>query len=213
MNTDEHRLSQFLLICVHLRSSVADHAFGVFQQAIRLANARLRARFSGCFRRYTHMFFKLLSAGILAASLASAQWGGGGLGHGGADEMSPRKDQRTQTRMDRITTMLALDSEQRKQVKSILDDGQKDAAPVRDQLVTAQSGIAEAVQAGKSQDEVGKTIDAYAALDAQMTTIELRSLAKISQALRQEQQAKLGGLFWMMRGIFKNKNWNDAGGW
>ena len=159
------------------------------------------------------MFFRLLSAGILAASLASAQWGGGGLGHGGSDGMSPRREGPTQTRMDRITAMLTLDSEQRKQVKDILAYGQKAAAPVRDQLVTAQLGIAEAVQAGKSQDEIGKTIDAYAALDTQMTTIELRSLTQISQALRQEQQARLGGLFWMMRGIFKNKNWNDAGGW
>ena len=159
------------------------------------------------------MFFRLLSAGILVASLASAQSGGGGLGHGGSDDMSPRREGPTQTRMDRITAMLTLDPEQRKQVKDILDYGQKAAAPVRDQLATAQLGIAEAVQAGKNQDEIGKTIDAYAALDTQMTGIELRSLAKISQALRQEQQARLGGLFWMMRGIFKNKNWNDAGGW
>jgi len=159
------------------------------------------------------MFFRLLSAGILVASLASAQWGGGGLGHGGSDDMSPRREGPTQTRMDRITAMLTLVPDQSKQVKSILDDGQKEAAPVRDQLVAAQLGIAEAVQAGKNQDEIGKTIDAYAALDTQMTGIELRSLTQISQALRQEQQARLGGLFWMMRGIFKNKNWNDAGGW
>ena len=158
------------------------------------------------------MFFRLLSAGILVASLASAQWGGGGLGHGGSDDMSPRREGPSQTRMDRITAMLSLDSEQRKQVKDLLDYGQKAAAPVRDQLATAQLGIAEAVQAGKNQDEIGKTIDAYAALDTQMTGIELRSLTQISQALRQEQQARLGGLFWMMRGIFKNKYWNDTSG-
>ncbi|MGB7759489.1 MAG: hypothetical protein WBL61_06655 [Bryobacteraceae bacterium] len=158
------------------------------------------------------MFFRFLSVGILAASLASAQWGGRG-GATGSGDMSPNHEGPAQTRMDRITAMLTLDSEQRKQVKDILDSGQKAAAPVRDQLVAAQLGIAEAVQAGKSQDEIGKTIDAYAALDTQMTTIELRSLAQINKALRQEQQAKLGGLFWMMRGIFKNKNWNDASGW
>jgi hypothetical protein len=145
--------------------------------------------------------------------LASAQWGGGGLGRGGGDDMSPRREGRAQTRMDRITAMLTLEPEQRKQVKSILDDGQKEAAPVRDQLVTAQLGIAEAVQAGKSQDEIGKTIEAYATLDTQMTTIELRSLARISQAVNKDQQAKMGSLFWMMRGLFKTKNWNDAGGW
>ena len=159
------------------------------------------------------MFFRLLSAGVLAASLASAQWGGGGLGHGGSDDMSPRREGPTQTRMDRITAMLTLDPEQRKQVKDLLDYGQKAAAPVRDQLATAQLEIAQSVQAGKSQDEIGKALDAYAALDTQMTAIELRSLASISKVLTQEQQARLSGLFWMMRGIFKNKNWNDAGGW
>jgi hypothetical protein len=158
------------------------------------------------------MWIRLLLAGILTASLAFAQWGGrGGAARGG--DMSPRAEGPSQTRMDRITAMLGLDGEQRKQVKAILDDGQKEAAPVRDQLAAAQSGIAEAVQAGKSQDEISRAVDAYAALDTQMTGTELRSLAKISHALRQEQQAKLGGLFWMMRGIFKNKNWNDAGGW
>lgn len=159
------------------------------------------------------MFFKLFSVGILAASLASAQWGGRGGSATGSGDMSPRREGPSQTRMDRITAMLTLDAEQRKQVKSILDDGQKEAAPVRDRMAAAQLGIAETVQAGKSQDEIGKTIDAYAALDTQMTAIELRSLAKISQALNEEQQARLGGLFWMMRGLFKNKNWNDAGGW
>ena len=109
--------------------------------------------------------------------------------------------------------MLSLDSEQRKQVKDLRDHGEKAAAPVRDQLAAAQLEIAQSVQAGKSQDEIGETIDAYAVLDTQMTAIELRSLAKISKVLTQEQQARLGGLFWMMRGIFKNRNWNDAGGW
>jgi len=158
------------------------------------------------------MSIKLFWAAILTASLASAQWGGRGGATGGGD-MSPRRDQPSQTRMDRITAMLELDGEQRKQVKAILDDGQKEAAPLRDQLAAAQSAVAQAVQAGKGEDELGKTVDTYAALDTQMTGIELRSLAKVSHALRAEQQTKLAGLFWMMRGIFKNKNWNDAGGW
>ena len=157
------------------------------------------------------MFLKLSVLGILAASLVPAQWGG--APHGGGDDLSPRREGPSQTRMDRITAMLALEPDQRKQVKTILDDGQKEAAPVRDQLVAAQSDMAESIQAGKGQDEIGKTVDAYAALDTEMTLIELRSLSKISQALHQEQQAKLGSLFWMMRGIFKSKNWNDAGGW
>jgi len=157
------------------------------------------------------MFGKLSALGILAASLASAQWGG--APHGGGDDLSPRREGPAQTRMDRIAAMLTLDPDQRKAVKSILDDGQKDAGPVRDQLAAAQTGIADSVLAGKGQEETGKTVEGYAALDTQMTMIELRTLTKISQSLRAEQQAKLGGLFWMMRGIFKNKNWNDAGGW
>ena len=159
------------------------------------------------------MFLKLLSIGILAATLGSAQWGGGGGGgghsgnaKGGVPGMPPLP------RIYQIGDMLALDKEQRKQVLAILDDGQKEAAPVRDHLPAAQLAIAQAIQAGGSQDEIAKAVDAYAALDTAMTSIELRSFARIAGVVREDQKARMPGLYRMMRGLFNTRDWNDTSG-
>jgi hypothetical protein len=161
------------------------------------------------------MFVKLLSVGILAASLASAQYGGGGGGGGrgggrsgatGVPGMPPLP------RIYQIGDMLALDKEQRKQVKTIFDDAQKEAAPIRQQLPIAQLAIAQAIQAGQSQDPIAKTVDAYAALDAQMAAIELRAFTKVAQILRDDQKPRMPGLYRMMRGLFNTKDWNDPSG-
>ncbi len=69
--------------------------------------------------------------------------------------------------------------------------------------------IAQTIQAGKSQDEIAKTVDAYAALDTEMTAIEMRAFAKIAQVLRDDQKARMPGVYRMMRGIFNTKDWND----
>jgi hypothetical protein len=159
------------------------------------------------------MFFRLLSIGILAATLASAQFGGGGGGGGfGGPPRGASVGMPLPPRINFIGDMLALDKEQRKQVMAILDEGQKEAAHVRDRLPAAQLAIAQAIQAGGSQDEIGKTVDAYAALDTEMTSIELRSFARIAQVLREDQKPKMPGMYFMMRGIFNTRDWNDLSG-
>ena len=114
-----------------------------------------------------------------------------------------------QARTDQIAEMLALDKDQRKQVTTILDDAQKEAAPVRDHWPAAQLAIAQAVQAGASQDEIAKMVSAYAALDTEMTAIELRSFTRIAQVLREDQKLRMPGMYRMLRGLFHTKHWND----
>jgi hypothetical protein len=160
------------------------------------------------------MFVRLLSIGILAATLASAQYGGGGGGGRGASSnakgapvgMPPLP------RIYQIGDMLGLDKDQRKQVMTILDDAQKEAAPVRDRMPAAQLAIAQAIQAGRTQDEIAKTVDAYAALDTGMTAIELRTFSKIAQILREDQKVRMPGFYRMLRGLFNTKDWNDPSG-
>jgi hypothetical protein len=147
---------------------------------------------------------------MLAATLASAQSGGGGGRHSdnakGAMGMPPLP------RIYQIGDMLGLDKDQRKQVMAILDDGQKEAAPVRDRLPAAQLAIAQAIQAGGSREDIAKAVDAYAALDTAMTSIELRSFAKIAGVVREDQKARMPGLYRMMHGLFNTKDWNDTSG-
>lgn len=157
------------------------------------------------------MFLKLLLTGILATTLASAQRGGGGSkGGGGGIDMSAMQMGQVQTRLDRMTAILNLTKDQKKEVKTTLDEAQKEAAPLRDQMVKSRLAIGEAVQSGKSQDEIDQLIKTHAALESQMVGIELNAFAKIYKGLEKDQQTGVGPVFLMMKGIFNGKNWNST---
>ncbi len=98
------------------------------------------------------MWTKILIIGIAASSLAFAQGKGskgGGEGGGGSPMMQPR----SVSRMDQFNQILKLDKDEKKSVKSIMDDAQKEATPVRDQMEKGRLAVAEAVAGGK-QDEI-----------------------------------------------------------
>ena len=152
------------------------------------------------------MFFRLLLAGILAASLASAQRGGGGRG-ASSSPLSPMGGQADKLAM--LTDAFKLTKDQKKLVKTVLDDGQKEAAPLRDEAMKSRQAIGEAVSAGKSQDEIDKLVKSHAGIETQMAGIEMKAFARIFKELDKEQQPRAQVLFQMMNGIFKIKNWND----
>jgi hypothetical protein len=148
------------------------------------------------------LFLTLLSATLV---LAQGKKGGGGRGSDmGAVSFGPSAP------FDRISEMLKLDKDQKKDLKTTFDEAQKQATPVHDQIVKSRLAIGEAVVAGKSQDEIGQAVNAEAALESQMTEIELRAFAKVYTALNQDQQARVAPLFQMMRGMFSKKNWNST---
>jgi len=151
------------------------------------------------------MFFRLFLAGILAATLASAQRGGGGRGASNTPiMMSTSSDKLTI-----LTNNLKLNKDQKKLVKTVLDEGQKEAAPLRDEAIKSREAIGEAVSAGKSQDEIDQLVKSHAAIESQMAGIEMKAFVKIYQELDKEQQSKAQVLFDMMNGIFMGKNWNQ----
>jgi hypothetical protein len=152
------------------------------------------------------MFCRLLLAGILAATLASAQRGGGGRG-ASTGPLSPMGGQADKLAM--LTDTLKLNKDQKKLVKTILDEGQKEAAPLRDEATKSRQAIGEAISAGKSQAEIDQLVKSQAAIDSRMAEIEMRAFVKIYQGLDKDQQPGAQVLFQMMNGIFKNKNWNE----
>src|SRR2546423_86836 len=114
------------------------------------------------------MFYRLLLAGIFATTLVLAQGrggggggggmggdegggGGGGMGGrgGGGGEGSGIQMPRVVLRMDIISESLKLNKEQKKEVKSILDEAQKEANPIREQMVKSRLAIGEAIQSSK----------------------------------------------------------------
>jgi Spy/CpxP family protein refolding chaperone len=164
------------------------------------------------------MIRKLILSGILASTLAFAQRGGGGgsmtgMGEGGENSRggmgnmgyTPSKP----NKLDIWTNILKLEKDQKKEVRSIMDEGQKQAAPIREQMAKAHVQIAEAIKAGKSQDEVDQAVKNYSSLETQMTGIEMSAFSKIYKLLDSDQKAKTRPVFTMMGGIFKGKNWAE----
>jgi hypothetical protein len=153
------------------------------------------------------MLIRLLLAGILAAGMVFAQRGGGGGGRGGGGGNAPNIGFST-TRMERISEALKLTKDQKKELKSAFDDAQKEAAPIHKQILKSHLAIAEAVAAGKSQQDMAPALGSHGTLESQMAEIELKAFAKVFKGLDAEQQARSAVLFAMMKGLFNGKNWN-----
>jgi hypothetical protein len=155
------------------------------------------------------MFFKIVLTGILGTTLVFAQRGGGGGGGRNSGQNIPSVHFGGGTRFDRISEVLKLNKDQKKEVKATLDDAQKLATPIRDQMMKGRQAIAEAVAGGKSQDEINQLVNANAALDAQIAGIELKAFAAIYKGLDSDQQTRTAAVFMMMKGLFNGKNWNS----
>jgi hypothetical protein len=156
------------------------------------------------------MLFKTILIGILGTTLVFAQRGGGGGGgskNGGQN--IPGMAFGGGTRFDRMSEVLKLNKDQKKDVKATLDDAQKLATPIHDQMMKGRDAIAEAVAGGKSQDEINQLVNANAALDAQIAGIELKAFAAIYKGLDIDQQTRTAPVFTMMKGLFNGKNWNS----
>ena len=151
------------------------------------------------------MFFRLLLAGILAATLASAQRGGGK----GASSAPIMMGSSQPDKLSVLTDALKLNKDQKKMVKTVLDEGQKDAAPLRDEAIKSRLAIGEAISSGTSQDQIDRLVMRHAAVESQMAGLEMKVFVKIYQGLDKDQQPRAQTLFQMMNGIFKNKNWNE----
>jgi Spy/CpxP family protein refolding chaperone len=146
----------------------------------------------------------VLTLAMAALTFAQGKKGGGGGSQGGSPMM-----QGSTSRMDMFTQILKLDKDEKKQVKSIMDDAQKEAAPVRDQMEKGRLAIAQAVAGGK-QEEIDAAVKTYAAAESQMAGIEMNSFSKVFQALDKDQQARSPQIFAMFAGIFKGKNWSEV---
>lgn len=164
------------------------------------------------------MLIRLLLAGIVITGVASAQRGGGGVGgglggpQGGQDDggygaLAARPFQQ-QSRLDRLTSMLKLNKEQKSGAKEIFDAAQKEAEPVREEIQQGRAALATAYLERKPQADIDQITAAYSKSLAQMTTIEMRAFAKLCESLDKDQQKKVGPVFQLMSGMFNGRDWN-----
>jgi hypothetical protein len=156
------------------------------------------------------MRLRLILAIALAASAGWAQRGGGG-GRGRNSGMdTPSLGPSRPNRLEQLTAALQLSKEQKKDVKTLMDDAQKEAAPLNSQITKSRAQVAVAVEGGK-QEEIDKAIKEHSELEAQMAAIEMKAFAGIYKVLDNDQRNKTRAVFsTMMPGIFKGKNWQDA---
>jgi Spy/CpxP family protein refolding chaperone len=156
------------------------------------------------------MLTRILLAGLLASTLVFAQRGGGGGGSRGGGGGVPSMGFGGGTRLDRMSEALKLSKDQKKDVKAAMDDAQKEATPIHDQITKSRLAIAEAIAAGKSQEEIDKAVHSEAELDTQMTSLELHTFAKVVAVLEVDQKPRgVPIVFAMVRGAFLGKNWNS----
>jgi hypothetical protein len=155
------------------------------------------------------MLTRIVLAGLLASTLVFGQRGGGGGGRGGGGGGMPGGGFGPASRLDRMSEALKLNKDQKKDVKAAMDDAQKEAAPIHEQMTKSHLAIAEAIAAGKSKQEVDQAIHSEGDLDAQMVSIELHAFAKVIALLEADQKQRgVPIVFGIVQGAFKGKNWN-----
>ena len=146
---------------------------------------------------------------VSAVALGQGGRGGGGRSRGGDMGAPMRMGANVKAPIDVIADQLKLNKDQKKDVKNILDEAQKEANPLRDQIAKSRVTIGEAIAAGKTGDDLNQLTSAEGALEAQMAMLEMNAFAKVYQSLDSEQKNLTRSLFPMMKGMFLGKNWNS----
>ena len=157
----------------------------------------------------------MTSRGLIVGALIAIASVGAVAAQGGGGGSSAPRGSFSLGRLGLIENAFVLKKEQTKQVKTILDDAGKSAMPVREQLAKTRAAIADAIHAKKPQAEIDAAVNAYAAQAAAMAALEMKAMARVLQSLEQPQRANAGAvssLFFMMRGAFLDKNWDDVPG-
>ncbi len=154
---------------------------------------------------------RLLLAVLLAATVATAQRGGGRNGRGGGADDGPMIQQRVrETRFERVSGRLKLNKQQKAGAETVLDEAQKEALPVAEAMGKARIAIAEGMINRKSDADVDALLAAYTQAAAQMAGIEAKAFSRIYAGLQPNQQAKAGPAFEEMAGIFLVRDWRRA---
>ena len=145
---------------------------------------------------------------VVAMSTPSfAQRGGGGGGTRGGEFGGFQL-----TRLETLTASFELTKDQKKAVKTLLDDAHKNAASNREGLLSAHAAIGAAVAANKSQAEIDAAVKEYGQQAAAMAALEMKTLAQLVSQLEAPQRTNgpaIRTAFFLMRGIFLDaKKWD-----
>jgi len=163
------------------------------------------------------MFARVWCTAFVAAALAAAQGGGqmggggGGYGGGGGGRggntggdmgLGGARPSPKASKADQIANQLKLSSDQRSEFNSILQETQKDAAPIIQQVSKSRVDLANALMHGKSEAETGPLNQALSDAQFQMMGVEVKTFQKIMELLKPNQLSKVPEAFELMADIF-----------
>lgn len=118
----------------------------------------------------------------------------------------------SQSRLDTLDKSFQLTKDQKKEIKTLLDEAHKSAAPIRDGLAKTHADIAVAIQGNKGQAGIDAAAKSYADQAAAMASLEMKALADVMKLLtetQRENNAAVSAAFFMMRGALLAKKWDD----
>ena len=165
----------------------------------------------------------LFIAALAVVGMAYAQdegGGGGGRGGGGGGGGMPSMPGRGGMQaLDRMESTCKLTKDQKKEFKSIMDAAQKEAEPLRKQLLQNEKDFTLAAVKASSGNEVKAQAEAVALTSAQMTQLEMKTFVALYKLLDADQKKNGGGRMFSMffnhqyysetNGVFMGKNWQE----
>ncbi len=116
------------------------------------------------------------------------------------------------TRLEILEAAFTFEKDQKKTVKTLLDDTHKGAAPIRDELARTRQALGATIQGGKPQADIDQAARKYAEQVAAMTAAETAALAKLLKLLDKDLQkpAAIQAAFFLTRGIFLGtRGWDN----
>jgi Spy/CpxP family protein refolding chaperone len=151
---------------------------------------------------------RLLIAALALVALATTDMAAQGR-RGGGGGRGPVVENRA--RMDTLSVAFDLDKDQKKTIKTALDEAYKGAAPIRAELKKTRAALGVAA-IGTDPAAIDAAAKAYAAQVTAMTAAEMKAFAEVLKPLSPEQKAKgTVQAFFLMRTIFlDDKKWDDV---
>ena len=133
-------------------------------------------------------------------------------GMGQEDTGAPKQSLDEPLPGEQMIDRLKLDGKtQAPEVRLLLMDASRDAAPVAQKLLEIRQKLANLALQNKT-DEMPAATDAYAAAAVEMAAIEAKTFAKIYAMLKPNQQANAPQAFAVMAGMFQPSPGRGGGG-
>jgi hypothetical protein len=97
--------------------------------------------------------------------------------------------------LDMVSGQIGLDKDQRKQMKSVLDEARAASKPVQEQIEKNRSALLAELKAGKTGDQLVKFHKTHGALEEKLSAAQSKAFTSVLAVLKPDQRANADMLF------------------